>query len=132
MRVFTGVLGDADDLCDLEDRFLLIVDEIDDIPMFWRQFRPAPAEDFTALLLPHCNFRVSIARAASSSSTSSPLRRSNDSALKRAIASSQVETAARALTVAAWGQTARNISPTTSSASVSSRPRRRANRYTRT
>jgi hypothetical protein len=53
-----GVLGDADDLFDLDDRFLLIADEIDDIPMFWRQFRPAPAEDFTALLLPHCNFRV--------------------------------------------------------------------------
>src|SRR4051812_46000375 len=50
-----GILGDADDLCDLGDCFLLIVDEIDDVPMFARQFRPALAEDFTALLLPHCN-----------------------------------------------------------------------------
>jgi hypothetical protein len=45
-----GVLGVADYLCDLDDRYLL--------QLFWRRFRPAPAEDFTSLLLPHCKLRV--------------------------------------------------------------------------
>src|SRR5262249_17541816 len=45
------VLRDADDLGDLLDRFLVVVHEIDDLPVFRRKSREAPSEYCTLVLL---------------------------------------------------------------------------------
>ena len=74
----------------------------------------------------------SIASAVSSSSSCSGLRRSADNALKRAIASSQVETAALPSNFPACRQTSRNTSLIRSSAVASLRTSRSTNRNTRT
>ena len=66
------------------------------------------------------------------SSSVSVLRRRAESALWRAIASSQVETEERASKEPAWRQTSRNTSLKRSSAKVSSPTRRRSQRYSAT
>src|SRR5438046_10294061 len=70
--------------------------------------------------------------ASSSSSSVSVLRRRAESALWRAIGSSQDETEERASKEAAWRQTSRNDTLNRSSAKVSSPKRQRRQRYSAT
>ena len=57
MRVFT-VLRDADDLSYLLDRFLVVVDEIDDLPMFCRKSREALPDGRTLVFLLQGDLRI--------------------------------------------------------------------------
>src|SRR5207253_3646297 len=93
-----------DDFSRLFHGFLVVVDKIDDLPVFWRKCSQTLAQCFTGILLLRPFFCAvtsgssdvsSIALAASSSSSTSFLRRSADRALNLVIAKSQVETADR-------------------------------------
>jgi hypothetical protein len=53
---FDGALRTADDLCDLADRLFVIVDEINDFSVGWRQLGQAVSED--GILLPFVGSRL--------------------------------------------------------------------------
>ncbi len=53
-----GVLRNSDDFGHLFHGFLVVVDEIDDLPMLWRKRRQALAQRFTRILLLHHHFRI--------------------------------------------------------------------------
>src|SRR5215468_8492719 len=93
------VLRNANDLGCLCDRFLVVVYQIDDLPMFRRKSCEALSKHCTLILLLQrgCGIvrQSSIATAASSSNSASRRRLSAEMALKRAIASNHVDTVAR-------------------------------------
>src|SRR6266567_5902567 len=53
-----GVLRNSDDFGHLFHGLLVVVDEIDDLPMLWRKRRQALAQRFTCILLLHHHFRI--------------------------------------------------------------------------
>src|SRR5438105_3739756 len=53
-----GVLRNTDDFGHLFHRLLVVVDEIDDLPMIWRKRGQALAQRVTRILLLHHHFRV--------------------------------------------------------------------------
>ena len=53
-----GILRDADDLCDFFHRLLVVVDEIDDLPMFGRKADETVPDDRTLVLLREGRFRI--------------------------------------------------------------------------
>src|SRR5665213_940614 len=53
-----GVLGYADDFSHLFHRLLVVVDEIDDLPMLRRKLRQTLAQRFTDILLLNRHFRI--------------------------------------------------------------------------
>src|SRR5665213_1311719 len=53
-----GVFRNADDFSYLFHGFLVVVDEIDDLPMFWRKYTQALAQRLTGILLLRRHLRI--------------------------------------------------------------------------